>query len=50
MCHCQRSGRIILKWILRTVLTRPDWTDLVHDRGHWRAFVSTVVYVFVLAD
>jgi hypothetical protein len=36
------DGRIIFRWILRTLGGRGDWMELALDRDRWLALVGTV--------
>jgi hypothetical protein len=39
--------RIILKWILEKWDGDMDWMDLAQDRDRWRAFMDTVMNLWV---
>jgi hypothetical protein len=39
---------VLLKWVLKEIgWGGMDWIDLVQDRGQWRAFVNTVMNLWV---
>jgi hypothetical protein len=42
-----RSGRIILKWILKIGWHGMDWIHLAQDRDKWRALVITAMNLWV---
>jgi hypothetical protein len=37
------DGRIILKWIFKTLLWDIDWIDVAQDRDRWGAFLNAVM-------
>jgi len=37
------DGRIILKWIFKTLDGSMDWIGLAQERGKWQAFETAVL-------
>jgi hypothetical protein len=37
------DGKIILKWIFKTLDGGMDWIELAQDRDRWRALVNAVM-------